>query len=152
MAAAPAARAAQAAADTAAGTAAARAAARRQGLRQLIRYTLVGGTGVTLDLAVFLLLYNMAGLHEQAANAISTTAGITNNFILNAVFTFDRRDRLLVRFLRFYAVGLSGIVLTHLLLVVCSGRLGVDPNLVKAASLPLVLAVQFVLNRKWSFG
>ncbi|MEV6110586.1 GtrA family protein [Streptomyces sp. NPDC051940] len=122
------------------------------GLRQLVGYTLVGGSGVLLDLVAFLLLFNGLGLHEQLANGVSTTLGITNNFVLNALFTFGKRDRLLVRFLRFYAVGLVGIALTFGLLWLAAGRFGVDPNLVKAGSLPLVLAVQFVLNRKWSFN
>jgi dolichol-phosphate mannosyltransferase len=125
---------------------------RRKDLRQLVRYALVGGSGVLLDLTVFFVLYNGLGLHEQYANAISTSLGITNNFVLNARFTFDRRDRLLVRFLRFYAVGLTGIALTYAMFRVFSDWLGVDPNLVKAGSLPVVLAVQFLLNRKWSFG
>nr|WP_197973040.1 MULTISPECIES: GtrA family protein [Streptomyces] len=121
-------------------------------MRQLFRYTLIGGSGVALDLVAFLLLHNVAGMHEQVANVISTTLGITNNFVLNSLFTFERRDRIVVRFLRFYAVGLTGIALTYLLFVVFTDALGIDPNLVKAGSLPLVLALQFVLNRKWSFA
>ena len=125
---------------------------RSRDLRQLITYALVGGSGVLLDMGAFLLLYNVAGLHEQAANVASTSLGITNNFVLNALFTFGKRDRLLMRYLRFYAVGLTGIALTFVLLAVFSQRLGVDPNVVKAGSLPLVLVFQFVLNRKWSFA
>ncbi|MGW0870223.1 GtrA family protein [Streptomyces sp. NPDC002740] len=125
---------------------------RNRDLRQLITYALVGGSGVLLDLGAFLLLYNVAGLHEQVANVLSTSLGITNNFVLNALFTFGKRDRLLLRYLRFYAVGLTGIALTFVLLAVFSRGLGVDPNLVKAGSLPLVLVFQFALNRKWSFA
>jgi putative flippase GtrA len=121
-------------------------------LRQLVRYTLIGGTGVALDLAVFLVLHNLAGMDEQVANVLSTTVGITNNFVLNALFTFERRDRIVLRFLRFYAVGLTGIALTYLLFLVFTDGLGIDADLVKAGSLPLVLALQFVLNRKWSFA
>jgi putative flippase GtrA len=121
-------------------------------VRQLVRYTLIGGSGVALDMIVFLLLHNTAGLDEQWANVLSTTLGIANNFVLNALFTFERRDRLVVRFLRFYAVGLTGIALTYLLFLVFTNALGIDANLVKAGSLPLVLALQFVLNRKWSFA
>ncbi|MDN0195329.1 GtrA family protein [Streptomyces sp. S.PNR 29] len=121
-------------------------------LRQLLRYTLIGGSGVALDLLLFLLLHNSAGLDEQIANAVSTTLGITNNFVLNALFTFERRDRIVLRFLRFYAVGLTGIALTNLLFLVFTDSLGIDADLVKAGSLPLVLALQFVLNRKWSFA
>ncbi|MFD6274813.1 GtrA family protein [Streptomyces sp. NPDC060209] len=124
----------------------------RGDVRQLISYALVGGSGVLLDLLAFLALFNWFGVHEQVANALSTTLGITNNFLLNARFTFHRRDRLLGRFLRFYAVGLTGTALTFALLWIFAGRLGADPNLVKCASLPFVLAMQFVLNRKWSFA
>ncbi|PAZ10759.1 dolichyl-phosphate beta-D-mannosyltransferase [Streptomyces sp. SA15] len=125
---------------------------RARTVRQLVRYTLIGGSGVVVDLLVFLLLHNSVGLDEQLANWISTTLGITNNFILNALITFDRRDRIVVRFLRFYAVGLTGIALTFLLFLVFTDSLGIDANIVKAGSLPLVLALQFVLNRKWSFA
>ncbi|MFD3498458.1 GtrA family protein [Streptomyces sp. NPDC058676] len=121
-------------------------------LRQLLSYTLIGGSGVALDFVVFLLLHNLTGMDEQLANALSTTLGIANNFVLNALFTFERRDRILLRFLRFYAVGLTGIALTNLLFLVFTDGLGIDANLVKAGSLPLVLALQFVLNRKWSFA
>ncbi|MER7010591.1 GtrA family protein [Saccharopolyspora sp. NPDC000359] len=128
--------------------------ARREPLvsRQLLRYALIGGSGVLLDYLLFLLLFNAVGMHEQLANAISTTAGITNNFVLNALFNFRKRDRIVVRFLRFYAVGLTGIALTFLLLQVFSGWLGIDPNLVKAGSLPVVLLLQYTINKKWSFG
>ncbi|WP_329137278.1 GtrA family protein [Streptomyces sp. NBC_00670] len=144
--------------DTSAGPAPAAAPAagppedRSRTVRQLVRYTLIGGSGVALDMIVFLLLHNTAGLDEQWANVLSTTLGIANNFVLNALFTFERRDRLVVRFLRFYAVGLTGIALTYLLFLVFTNALGIDANLVKAGSLPLVLALQFVLNRKWSFA
>ncbi|MFC4499730.1 MULTISPECIES: GtrA family protein [Streptomyces] len=123
-----------------------------QTVRQLVRYTLIGGSGVALDLVVFLLLHNVAGMNEQFANVISTTLAITNNFVLNARFTFERRDRIVVRFLRFYAVGLTGIALTNLLFLAFTDGLGVNANIVKAGSMPLVLALQFVLNRKWSFA
>ncbi|GAA0508976.1 hypothetical protein GCM10011581_18890 [Saccharopolyspora subtropica] len=122
------------------------------GSGSLVRYAAIGASGVALDYLLFLLLFNLAGLHEQLANAISTTAGITNNFVLNALFNFRRRDRILVRLLRFYAVGVAGIGLTFLLLQVFSGWLGVDPNLVKAGSLPVVLVFQYTINKKWSFG
>lgn len=125
---------------------------RARTVRQLVRYTLIGGSGVLLDLLAFLLLHNSAGMDEQFANALSTTLGITSNFALNARFTFERRDRLVVRFLRFYAVGLTGIALTNLLFLLFTDSLGIDADLVKAGSLPLVLALQFVLNRKWSFA
>lgn len=120
--------------------------------RELLLYTVIGGSGVLLDYLLFLVLFNYFGMHHQLANAISTTAGITNNFVLNSLFNFRKTDRILVRFLRFYAVGIAGIGLTFLLLAVFSTWLGIDANLVKLASLPVVLLFQYTINKRWSFG
>lgn len=117
----------------------------------LLRYAVIGVSGVCLDYLVFLLLFNAFGLHPQIANMISTTVGIINNFGLNALLNFRKRDRIVVRFLRFYAVGLTGIALTVLLLKVFTEVLGIDANIVKGLSLPLVLLLQYSINRRWSF-
>lgn len=120
--------------------------------RSLVLYAVIGLSGVTLDYLLFLLLFNVVGLHAQLANAVSTTVGIVNNFTLNSLLNFRKRDHLLLRFARFYSVGLAGIALTFVLLQVLSGLAGIDPNIVKAASLPIVLLCQYTLNRKWSFA
>ncbi|MGH3797115.1 MAG: GtrA family protein [Pseudonocardiaceae bacterium] len=120
--------------------------------RTFLLYAVIGCSGVLLDLVLFLLLYDIAGLHEQVATAISTTAGITNSFLLNTFLNFRMRDRLLVRFLRFYSVGLLGLALTATLLLVFCTLLGADPNVVKVFSLPMVAVLQYTLNKKWSFG
>lgn len=120
--------------------------------RSLIRYALIGASGVLVDYCLFLVLFNVFGLHDQVSNVISTTAGIVNNFTLNTLLNFRKRDRILLRFARFYSVGVGGIALTFVLLRVFSGLLGADPNLVKACSLPIVLLFQYSLNRRWSFA
>jgi putative flippase GtrA len=120
--------------------------------RSFVLYSVIGCSGVLLDLLVFLVLYNVFGMHEQLATAISTTLGIVNNFLLNSFFNFRVRDGMLRRFLRFYAVGIVGIGITAALLGVFSTWLGVDPNIVKVVALPAVVAFQFTTNRKWSFG
>jgi putative flippase GtrA len=117
-----------------------------------VRYAMIGASGVMADYGLFLVLFDILGIHQQVASALSTTAGIANNFALNAMLNFHKRDRMVVRFARFYLVGLGGLALTFVLLHVFSGLLGFDPNLVKAGSLPLVVLFQFSINRKWSFA
>jgi len=120
--------------------------------RHFILYAAIGCSGVLLDLVLFLVLYNVLNVHEQIATAMSTTAGIVNNFLLNSFLNFRKRDGMLRRFLRFYTVGLMGIGLTTALLGVFSTGLGVDPNIVKVLSLPVVVLFQFTFNKRWSFG
>ena len=119
--------------------------------REFLLYAIIGVSGVLLDLVVFVVLYNVVGMWEVLATFISTTAGITNNFVLNAFFNFRKKDRLLARFAKFYTVGVVGILLTWAMFAVFSAWLGVDPNLVKVGSLPVVVIVQYGLNRGWTF-
>jgi putative flippase GtrA len=123
-----------------------------QRYRTFVVYQLIGVSGVLLDLVLFLVLYNAAGMDAQLATVISTSAGIINNFLLNSFVNFRKRDGMLRRFARFYSVGLLGIGLVALLLLVFHDWLGVDANWVKIASMPVVAVFQFFLNKKWSFG
>lgn len=119
--------------------------------RNFVLYAMIGGSGVMLDMVAFFLLFNVAHLDAQVANVISTTSGITNNFVWNALFNFRKRDRLPTRFVRFYLVGISGLLCTAAMLWLFATVIGVDANIVKVASLPVVLVLQFWLNKKWSF-
>lgn len=120
--------------------------------RTLVLYAVIGGSGVLLDMVLFFVLFNVADLDHQVSNVISTTVGITNNFIWNSLINFRKSDRLLVRFGRFYLVGISGLLLTALLLWFFSTVLGLDANVVKVGSLPVVVVLQYWLNKRWSFG
>ncbi len=105
-----------------------------------------------LDLAVFFVLFNAVHVDKFAATAVSTTAGITNNFVFNVRYNFRVTDRLSVRFARFYLVGLAGLGLTAALFAIFVDGLGWDANLVKVLSLAPVLVTQYALNKRWSFA
>lgn len=122
-----------------------------QTLRQLSRYSVIGATGVAIDICLFLLLHYTLGVDKQVANFLSITVAIVNNFWLNTLFTFDVRDRLLMRFVLFYSVGALGIALTAIMLWLLVDIAGWNAAVAKAASLPVVLVVQFALNRSISF-
>lgn len=111
----------------------------------------IGVSGVTLDLILFMVLYNIFHINEQLATWVSISAAITNNFLLNTFLNFKVKDHLLRRFARFYAVGLCGILLTSLLFLVFVDALDINANIVKIASLVPVLLLQYSLNKRWSF-
>lgn len=119
--------------------------------RTLLLYGAIGCSGILLDLAVFAVLYNAVGLPAQVANAISLTAGITNSFLLNSFVNFRARDDLLRRFARFYLVGLTGMAMVVVALFVFGTLAGFDANIVKACSVPAVVAFQYWANSRWSF-
>lgn len=119
--------------------------------RQFLLYAIIGVSGVLLDLAVFFILFNLVHIDKNVATTISTSAGITNNFFWNAHHNFKMTDRMLRRFLQFYSVGLSGIVLTIIIFQIFVNGLGWSANIVKVLSLGPVLVLQYLLNKGWTF-
>jgi putative flippase GtrA len=115
-------------------------------------YSLIGVSGASLDYLLFVGIHSWGGMDKYLANAISVTAGISNNFVLNAFLNFKSRDRLLRRFTCFYATGIAGLLLSNLLLHLGVDRLGMSAPLVKFLSIFFVVLLQYNLNKTFAFG
>ena len=119
--------------------------------RTFLLYALIGVSGVIADLAVFFILYNVVGIEKNIASFISISLAITNNFLWNTFVNFKVKDQLLRRYLRFYAVGLTGIALTSLIFLIFVDAYKINTNVVKLGSLFPVLLLQYSLNKRWAF-
>jgi putative flippase GtrA len=120
-------------------------------LRQVASYGVIGVTSAALDAGVFWLLVAQSQVPPQVANVVSVSCGITLSFSLNRVFTFDRRDHTISRFVVFALVGLVGIALSAAILA-GGMHLGLAPLAAKGLSIVVVAAVQFTLNRQVTFS
>lgn len=113
------------------------------------RYGVIGVSGVTLDVVLFVVL-TRAGVDPVPATVLSTLAGIANNYVLNATLNFGTGVALGSGW-RFLAVGLLGLVLAAASLDLLLA-LGVAPLPAKALTVPLVVGGQFLANKHWSFA
>lgn len=118
--------------------------------RQFILYCLCGGTGVCTDMLVYYFAIQ-AGMGVQGANALGYMAGTLISFILNRVITFGVRDQAGKRLALFFMVAGLGYLASSCLLWLMVSGIGLDKFLAKALTLPLVVALQFGLNRKITF-
>ena len=55
---------------------------------QLFKFGLVGGTGYVINIIVFTLLVNGPNIHHLVAAVLAFCVAVTNNFVLNRVWTF----------------------------------------------------------------
>lgn len=112
------------------------------------RYVLIGGSGLAIDLGLFVLLLTV-GVNPILANLVSSFLGITNNYLLNSRLNFMQSVGFLPG-IRFFSVGLLGLFLAtvflHLLMVA-----GMLPLAAKVLVLPAVLVAQFFGNKSWTF-
>ena len=119
--------------------------------RNLILYGVIGAFTASLDFVVFTLLSRYAGLHYVVANCIGVVTGICTSFLLNRAYNFKVKDDSVRRFVIFLCVGLSGMLLSNLILLVCIERLGLGKTLSKLLSIGLVVVFQFLLNKYITF-
>ena len=118
---------------------------------QLAKFCAVGATGYVVNLAVYTLLLRGFDLHYLLAATGSFLVAVTNNYLLNRVWTFrDDRGHIAYQGLRFLVVStvalLANLVVLHLLI-----QAGVGKILAQAIAIVLVTPLNFVGNKLWSF-
>lgn len=119
--------------------------------RNLILYGIIGGFCAALDFGIFTLLCYFEVLPYLWANVVSTHLGIFTSFLLNRSFNFKVKDKIPQRFLSFYAVGLTGLGLSSLMLWLMVDKMKWDELVCKLITIAVVSLVQFVLNKFVTF-
>lgn len=119
--------------------------------RQFLLYGVIGSFTASLDFVVFTLLIKLLGLWYIAANCISVLVGISTSFLLNRNFNFKVKDKVGRRFSIFLAVGLGGLLLSNIILYVCTAKVHLDALPAKLLSIVLVVFFQFLLNKYVTF-
>ncbi|MBR6981700.1 MAG: GtrA family protein [Prevotella sp.] len=119
--------------------------------RHLILYGIIGSFTASLDFLVFTLLTRSLGVNYLVANCISVLVGITTSFYLNRTYNFKVSDKTAQRFSIFLAVGLTGLLMSNLILWVGIDKMHLNESITKLASIVLVVFFQFLFNKFITF-
>lgn len=119
--------------------------------RHLVLYGIIGSFSAGLDFVIYTLLVEFAEMPYLMANCISVLAGISVSFMLNRSFNFKVKDRVARRFATFLAIGLSGLLLSNIILFLCIDQWGMHEVIAKILSIVLVVGLQFLLNKIITF-
>jgi putative flippase GtrA len=120
---------------------------------QLVKFSVVGGTGYIINLAVFAALVEGAGIHYRTAAALAFCVAVTNNFLWNRHWTFKAtHSHAGFQAARFLVVSLLalGFNLVVLELLVSIGDVPKVPA--QAVAILAATPLNFVGNKLWSFG
>ena len=125
-------------------------------LTRFVKFALVGGTGVLVNLGTYWLLTRLAHLNQFAALALSFEASVISNFLLNNFFTFaDRRVSralpFLVQLMKFNIISLGGLGIQEGCLWVLHTAAGLHD--IAAVIIGIVLATlwNYLLNSWWTW-
>jgi len=126
---------------------------RRHNWVQLVKFCAVGGSGYVINLVVFALTFEVAGLHHLVAATAAFAVAVTNNFWWNRHWTFGARGgHAGFQAARFLAVSAGAFVLAAALLEVLVSAVGMPEIGAQAISIAAATPLNFVGNKMWSFG
>ena len=128
-----------------------RALRRRANWVQFVRFGVVGASGYVVNLAVYALLLEAAGLHYVAAATGSFLLAASWNYWWNRTWTFRaQRGGFTSQGMRFFVVSATayGANVALLAALVASGLGKIDAQ---AIAIILVTPVNFLGNKLWSF-
>jgi putative flippase GtrA len=120
-------------------------------VKQFILYCICGGIGVSTDYLIYYVSIQ-SGLWYQTANVLGYLCGTIISFCLNRIITFNARDKVAQRFAIFLTVAAIGFTASALMLWILVDHLNIDEELAKLLTLPVVVVIQFMLNRRITFG
>lgn len=119
--------------------------------RNLILYGIIGSCTATLDFLIFTALTQGLNLYYIIANIISCSTGILCSFLLNRKYNFKVTDHTFRRLLIFVVVGITGMLLSSLILHITIEQLQWNELISKLVSIVIVVLFQFLLNKHISF-
>jgi dolichol-phosphate mannosyltransferase len=122
--------------------------------KTFLRFSIVGATGVIVNLVSFTLLMNM-GLNKFIASPIAIELSIISNFLFNNFWTFSGRDindKIHIRGLKFNIISFIALAVsysTFLLLTMLNP--GGIPQVHQAIGIVPATLINYFLNSYWTF-
>jgi dolichol-phosphate mannosyltransferase len=127
---------------------------RFQSSKVFIKFCLVGGSGVVVNLGLFTALLAL-GVNKFVASPIAIQCSIITNFFANNYWTFRRRElvgTLHARGLRFNVVSILSLTISYLTFVVLSQAFPrVAPQVHQLIGIVPATLVNYFLNSYWTF-
>lgn len=125
---------------------------RNEMLKKLLKFLVVGSAGVVVNSLALILLYQVVRLPLLIASATAVELAIAHNFFLNNRWTFNQKGLSLMRFLKFNAVSLVGLLITVSAVFVLVTYAGLHYLVANIAGISLATLWNFGLNLLWTWG
>lgn len=123
---------------------------------QLFQFAVVGGSGYVINLVVFAALTGLADVHHLLAAVAAFAVAVTNNFVLNRIWTFQgqgaRDHHAGFQAARFFTVSIGGLGVNLLVLTLLVDLAAIAELPAQAIAVAAATPVNFIGNKLWTFG
>ena len=120
--------------------------------RNFIIYGLIGVVSASVDYLIFcILLYIYGNENYLYHHTSSYVIGTIVSFILNTKYNFKVNDKIKIRLLKFFVVGISGLIGSIILMYTFSSSINFSENESKIIVIFTIAIYQYLLNKKITF-
>lgn len=123
---------------------------------RFLKFAVVGGTGVVVNLGLLWLLTEITGLFYMFSAVISIEASIISNFLLNEHWTFsDRRQKQISMFRRgvkFNIVSVAGMLINITVLYLFTEFLGIYYIYSEIIGIAAAFLWNYFVNLYWTWS
>ena len=123
--------------------------------KHAVKYYAVGASGVLVNLGLLFYLTEFVGFWYFLSYTLAISVSITSNFILNMFWTFRdsiEPQRTIVMYVKFVSVSLLGMAIQLGSVFVLVESFLVYYMFAAIISIGIAGAVNFIINRRWTFG
>ncbi len=125
-------------------------------LIRFIKFAVVGGSGVLVNLGIYSLLTRLLYMNIYAAQAIAFEASVISNFLLNNFFTFadrkaNRASSLLTKFIKFNIISLAGYGIQAASLWLFHSVIGWNDIVANGIGIIIATLWNYLLNMWWTW-
>jgi putative flippase GtrA len=121
-------------------------------VRHASYYLIIGLSAMAIDVGIFYLLNKRLSVFAIFANTISVTTATFFGFFVNQKYNFKVNNSLFKRFISYAMVSVLGLILGNLFIYLMNSVYGYDAFLAKLVSLPIIVGLQYLVNRLVSFN
>lgn len=121
---------------------------------QIIKFGLAGLLGMAIDFGITWVGKEKLKLNRYLANAIGFSVAVTNNYLINRIWTFSSTNvHWGVEFSKFFLVSLIGLCLnTAIIFLFHQRQNGMNFYLAKCVAVAIVFIWNFTANLFFTFG
>jgi putative flippase GtrA len=120
---------------------------------QLLKFSLIGGSGYLVNLAVFAVLAGLLGMHYVLAAVIAFCVGVSSNFFWNRRWTFGPGGgHAGFQAVRFLTVSIVALLVNLAVLEMLVVGTPVGKLAAQAIAVALAMPFNFVGNKLWTFA
>jgi len=119
-----------------------------------IKYSIVGFSGVLVNLGIYIVLTRFFGLSEVIAPLISIESSLLSNFLLNNFWTFKRREvasSVFKRLLQFHVASGGAACLNYLAFLLAFAVLGIHDILANLMGITVAAILNYLINSNWTW-